>query len=470
MVPAPWNIVSSHEQVFIMVTGANSGIGLGILQRLIDDFLVTRSLSSHLILIPTTRTTKKSSETIRTLRAYLSTTVNSKKLSSCLNSSRSRQQALERVHILSIQLDLCDIPSVYAAAEKVTKGEVTDPTGIVAGGRPLSIPRLDALILNAGVGGWTALDWLGLVVQVLRVGPAQAFTWPTFKIADKNNTLPPQNVQSDKPQPLMAKVFTSNVFGHYILAHELLPLMSRPSSSEQIPLGRVIWGSSPDSEDCYLDMDDFQAIHSLYPYESSKRITDLISLSVNLPGVRRVSSTYFSHPAVSSQSRRPLFYVNHPGIVATPIFPLPAAIFFLFYWAMFFCRYLGSPWHTAVPYVAACASVWLALASQDELDAANAQHIKWGSACDSRPVDACKPTEVDGWGWEGKIEDPETLMETEKGKGILSKLKGRKWDAKWLTEEDRIKFEEKSRDTWRELEALRMQWEEILGQGQFAVR
>lgn len=451
-----------------------SGVGLAICQRMIDEFLATRSLSSHLILIPTTRSAKKSAEAIHTIRAYLTKTVQqSPKLA-----SRGIHTVQDRVHVVSVEVDLCKLPTIYQAAHRLVHGEVRDPTGAICGGDNVAIPRLDAIILNAGYGGWSGLNWPLFAKQTFTEGPAQAYAFPKFKIALPSNTLPPQDIGDDKTisspkqqqqQPALAEVFTANVFGHYILAHQLLPLLSRPqeegSTAAPIPPGRIIWTSSIDNEESLFSISDFQGFQSKGPYESSKRITDLISVTGDLPGVRKASAAYFNSPALPAdrQARKPRFYVTHPGIVPTPLFPLNAFLYFWYYLAMYAARYLGSPWHTCETYVAAVSAVWVALAHQEELDSLNAHRVKWGSACDRWGNAMVKKTEVPGWGWEGRVEDAEAL-EKDTAQGILRKLKGRKLDAVDLTEDKLAKFEEDAVACWEELEKLRLAFEEILGE------
>lgn len=434
---------------------------------MIDDFLATRSLSSHLILIPTTRSAKKSSEAINSVRAYLAQAVKSTRLAARMGQGHDPRTAANRVHVISVELDLCKLPTIYTAASKLVKGDIKDPTGVIANGAPVSIPRLDVVIFNAGYGGWSGLDWPVLAQQVFTRGPAQSFTFPQFKAALLSGTLPPQELgaeRSGEAQPELAEVFTANVFGHYIFAHQLLPLLSRAEDAAEAA-GRIVWTSSIDAEEHHLSLSDFQGFRSKAPYESSKRITDLISVSSDLSSVQRASASYFTSPELTpgQQARKPRFYLTHPGIVCTPLFPLNAFLYFWYYLAMYLCRYLGSPWHTVETYVAACSAVWVALASQEELDSLHAHRVKWGAACDRHANAAPKKTEVEGWGWEGKVEDAEAIRD-DTAEGIQRKLKGRKWDAVELTEEKRARFEDDAVACWKELERVRGVWEGILNQ------
>lgn len=433
---------------------------------MIDDFLATRPLSAHLILIPTTRSAKKSSEAINSIRAYLAQAVESRRPASRTGSGCSpKASSAARVHVISAEMDLCKLPTVYKAASKLVNGDIRDPTGVIADGSPVSIPRLDVVICNAGYGGWSGLDWILLAKQALAEGPSQACTFPLFKAALPSSTLPPQELGGEKSgevQPQLAEVFTANVFGHYILAHQLLPLLSRAEGAVE-PAGRVIWTSSIDAEERHLSLSDIQGFQSKAPYESSKRITDLISVASDLPSVQKASASYFISDDLTpgQQAKKPRFYLTHPGIVCTPLFPLNAVLYFLYNLAMYLCRYLGSPWHTVETYIAACSAVWVALASQEELDSLHAHRVKWGSACDRAGRAAPKKTEVEGWGWEGKVEDAEAIR-NDTAEGIQRKLKGRKWSAVELTEEKRAKFEEEAATCWEELEKLRAVWEGLL--------
>ncbi|KAI2621997.1 hypothetical protein GGS26DRAFT_600987 [Hypomontagnella submonticulosa] len=463
MAPPPWAGAASHEQYFVLLTGANSGVGLGIGQRIIDEFLASRSLTSHLILIPTTRSVTKSRDTVQSLRSHLGKTAKtSKVLRSRAGPNYDPQTAVSRVHIYSVQLDLCNIRSIYDAAKQLVHGEVSDPTGLTGSVR---IPRLDAALFNAGVGGWSGLDWFGLIKQFFTEGLVEACTFPSFKMALPAATLDKRKLLGDgaselkSSPPELAEVFCANVFGHYILAHELLPLLSRTDPDE--PQGRIIWTSSTDAGKEHLSFDDFQAQRCHPPYENSKRITDLLCLTADLPSVQKVSAPYFSSPATANKPIKPRFYLSHPGVVCTPLFPLHWALFWLYWAAMYVARWCGSPWHTVESYLGACATSWLALADQETLDSLHAERVKWGSSTDRAGHAAPKKTEVEGWGWEGKVESPMGLQR-EKGERVLRKMTGRKKDALYPTEDGLVEFEEDGRRCWEELERLRIAWEKAV--------
>jgi 3-keto steroid reductase len=254
----------------------------------------------------------------------------------------------------------------------------------------------------------------------------------------------------------MGEVFCANVFGHYLFAHAITPLLSRESSSP-VPPGRIIWESSVEPTWKCHSLSDFQGIKTKAAYESSKRLTDVLALTSSLPAVRPYSSNYLSPPA-KQDATPPKIYLAHPGVVVTTLFPLNAFFFFWYRLAMYFSRLLGSPWHTVSAYNGACAMVWLALAEEQELAAKGGQNVKWGSSTDRWGYTGVKKTEVEGWGWEGKVEDRDALADDE-DTGVLRKMVGRRSNAVDLTEQKRAEFEELGVDCWKEMERLRAEWE-----------
>ncbi|KAI1124239.1 hypothetical protein F5Y10DRAFT_33435 [Nemania abortiva] len=471
----PWAGASSDDLYFVLITGANSGVGVGIGQRLIDEFLVSRPPSSHLILIPTTRSKAKSRDTVLALREHLHRVAHtSKPLQTLSGPNYDPETTISRVHVLSVQLDLCDLRSIYAVADQLINGKVTDPTGVIADVR---IPRIDAALFNAGLGGWEGLNWLEFARQFFSRGLIQSTTYPAFKkalptavVLDSQKLLGDESSKLGGSPPALAEVFCANTFGHYVLAHELLPLLSRTNASEAP--GRVVWTSSIDAGHEHLDFKDFQASRYMAPYESSKRITDLLVLTADLPSVQDVSARYFDATSITDSDDdddetlkkpvKPRFYVSHPGIVCTPMFPLNWFLYFWYWVVMHLSRLAGSPWHTVDVYRGACATSWLALAEQSTLDILDAEHVKWGSSVTRLGWSAPKKTEVEGWGWEGRIEDAEALKR-DGAPGVLRKTVGRKWDAATLTEEEKAAFEADGRRCWEELERLRGAWDAALG-------
>lgn len=151
-------------------------------------------------------------------------------------------------------------------------------------------------------------------------------------------------------------------------------------------------------------------------------------------------------------------YLSHPGVCATSIVPVTNPLILLFvHLALYWVRLLGSPWHTISPYKGSCAPVWLALASQEYLDAMEEEYGKgkWGSAVDWRGRERVTRTEVEGWGFGGVVGDVEHWGRRARKRGVVD-----------LTEEERQNFELVGRDSWKSMEELRVEWEELLSEGE----
>ncbi|KAK4171843.1 putative 3-keto-steroid reductase [Triangularia setosa] len=447
MVPPPWDRAPEKDTLFVLVTGANSGIGFGICQRLIDDYLSTRSLTSHLILIPTTRSLKKSQETITALREHAQKFAESSPaLRSRTGQNYNPQQATRRIHILSVQIDLCNLPTITAAASQLLDGTLSSPSTspLFESLTNVKIPRLDSIIFNAGIGGWYGLNYAKVAHNIFTKGLISATTWPTFKGGNSGQTITP----APGSQDTMGEVFCANVFGHYLFAQKLVPLLSRPASSSLSP-GRIIWESSIDADWDTFSLDDLQALETNAAYESTKRLTDVLALTSSLPTSKPYVDKYLS---VSEDKTPPKIYLAHPGIVQTTLFPLNAFMFFWYQVVLYLVRWMGSPWHPITGYNGSTAPAWLALAEQEALDSEDAERVKWGSAADRWGRCYVRKTEVDGWGWEGKVEELREL----KKKGLL---RGRKGGMELVKEERLVEFKELGGEVWKRLEALRGEWE-----------
>jgi 3-keto steroid reductase len=181
-----------------------------------------------------------------------------------------------------------------------------------------------------------------------------------------------------------------------------------------------------------------------------------LALTSTLPASKPYVDKYLSiseQPAGTQPPTPPKIYVVHPGIVQTTLFPLNAFMFFWYNVVLYVARWLGSPWHPITAYNGACAPVWLALQEQGWLDGAQAERVKWGTSTDFWGECRVKKTEVDGWGWEGKVEEMRALKQEHK-------LRGRKPGVADVTEERLVQFKELGAKCWKTMEELREQWED----------
>lgn len=369
-----------------------------------------------------------------------------------------------RIRLEAEQVELTSLVSVKRLARRLRKrGE---QEGL----------RIDALVCNAGIGGWEGFDMLkatwGLLTDLI-----DTVTYPRYKTGGKGWVTKPQmagaegeaegkeeGVDRDRDRDTdstLGEVFTANVFGHYLLAHDLVPLMSS-TTPDQHP-GRIVWVSSIEAYPHSLDLDDLQGLHTTESYESSKRLTDVLVLSSELPSTQQWVSPYLSLPGSSKSQdqdgqelRRPKMYLSHPGVCGTSIAALPKLLEYCMFAVFYVARLLGSPWHCVSSYLGAVSVVWLALTPAAQLEELEHEEgkAKWGSACDVRGDERVIRTEVSGWGWGGRVgEVPD---------GGLRSAKGRWRGMRTVSKESREEFEETGRKVWRAMEELRVKWESRL--------
>ncbi|KAJ3322241.1 hypothetical protein HDV06_003301 [Boothiomyces sp. JEL0866] len=151
------------------------------------------------------------------------------------NAELTKQQLLDEFEIFPnqiacVQCDLSDTASVFNMVQKVKERFVV----------------LDYLFLNAGILPVERIDLLG--------GVGKLITDPAY-VARTGGDIIVQEVGRQTPEGL-GQVFAANVFGHYILVKEFADLLSASGA------GKIIWCSPK-------------------PYESSKRLCELISIGIN---------------------------------------------------------------------------------------------------------------------------------------------------------------------------------------------
>lgn len=467
---------------------------MGIGQRLIDEFAAEHpTTSDHLVLITTTRSAAKSKATTDLLRQYL-------QLRETAAATNKTTIHPSRIHLASLELDLCNLPSVYAAAERLRSSPLSIYTGAEksAASSPHRIPRLDSVIFNAGIGGWTGIGWGNLATNVLYDGIQQATTFPTCKasvgsllvdpLTGKEVTIADDKKAVGDNDGVLGQVFCANIFGHYVFAHALLPLLHGTDGNKSSAIGpgpaRIIWESSVEAQGWHnLSLDDFQAVRTIAAYESSKRLTDVLALTAGLKSVAPYSAAFYKDDTAedaedAEESTTPATYVTHPGVVCSTLFPLNWFLFALYNLAMYISRWLGSPWHPVTAYKGAAAAVWVALRPTAALDALDGQHVKWGTGTTRGGTTLVKRSEVEGWGFRGLVREETTASTVDSVTGktwqeggdplavsfpypaYLLNSRGRKSGAANLTAERRQEFEVLGRDCWREMERLRLEWEQ----------
>jgi 3-keto steroid reductase len=345
-----------------------------------------------------------------------------------------------RVYFRQERLDLLSLVSVQKLSKKLRE----------------TTPKLDVLICNAGIGGWTGIDWPRAIWSILTRW-STAVTWPTFKKSGLGWLAKPQIPAEKKvEEPPLGEVFCANVFGHFLLGHYLAPLLAKHTKRENTR-GRIIWVSSLEAYEPVFSTEDIQGIASDMPYEATKRLTDAMAITSTLPSISDVVDRYLDHPQPSEKTTKPRIYVAHPGVCGTSIIVLPLILEYCMLAAFYIARLLGSQWHTITVNKGATAMVWLALADQSTLDNMEQKEGvgKWGSATDVWGEERVDRTEVAGWGWGGRLGE--------------YKRKGRDPYAKDLTKESQERFIETGKKCWEEMERLRIDWEDRLRKAGVAV-
>ncbi|PNS16562.1 hypothetical protein CAC42_62 [Sphaceloma murrayae] len=447
----------------ILITGANSGLGLSTCQRLIDEWLSTRPASQSLHIIFTTRSPSKRDATLSTLGAHLDRTIASV-YGTEAKTAGIRELQKKRVRIEGLLADLCDLTSVKRLADAL-KGRGQ---------------KVDVLICNAGIGGWKGIDWLPATWAML-TNILEATTFPRFKIgevgktvksaaADAKNDVAEAEQNVGHAGDVLGETFTSNVFGHYILASRLAPLMVR---KEKEAPARIVWISSIEAFEKFFDLDDMQALEVAHSYESSKRLTDLLALTSDMPSTRTYLESFYSAGSGSRSNSpkmrdstelvvvendttvHPRMYLSHPGVCVTSISGIHWFLVYFFTASLYLARWLGSPWHPISSYTGAVSTVWLALTGADILDGLEGEQGKgkWGAATDRIGNERAVRTEVDGWGFGGK--------EGETADGIW-RVEARRGTNKVVTKDEREDFAVKGARVWKEMESLRQHWEHKL--------
>ncbi|XP_077471798.1 3-keto-steroid reductase/17-beta-hydroxysteroid dehydrogenase 7 [Stigmatopora argus] len=204
----------------VIVTGANSGIGLALCERLLTE-------DTQLRLCLACRNTQRA-EAAR----------------SALLASHSKA----RVDL--VQLDVGSMQSVFRAAQELKA----------------RYERIDFLYLNAGI-----MPNPQVHVNAFFKGLFSRNAINMFATAEGLLTQQDQ-LNSDGLQ----EVFATNLFGHFLLVRELEPLLCQAGHTS-----RLVWTSSSNARRTAFSIEDIQHKSGTEPYSSSKYASDMLSVALN---------------------------------------------------------------------------------------------------------------------------------------------------------------------------------------------
>uniref|UniRef100_A0A3B5QB88 3-keto-steroid reductase/17-beta-hydroxysteroid dehydrogenase 7 n=1 Tax=Xiphophorus maculatus TaxID=8083 RepID=A0A3B5QB88_XIPMA len=204
----------------VVVTGANSGIGLALCDRLLSE-------DGRLRLCLACRNMKRA-EAARTA------------LLACHGDAR-----VDLLH-----LDVGSARSVLSAAEELKA----------------RYRRMDFLYLNAGIMPNPTVD-----IRAFFKGLFSRNVVNMFATAEGLLTQQDQ-LNSDGLQ----EVFATNLFGHFLLIRELEPLLCQPGHTS-----RLVWTSSSNARRSAFSIQDIQHRRGKEPYSSSKYASDMLSMALN---------------------------------------------------------------------------------------------------------------------------------------------------------------------------------------------
>ncbi|KAJ3028661.1 UNVERIFIED_CONTAM: hypothetical protein HDU68_001144 [Siphonaria sp. JEL0065] len=296
------------ERKVHIVTGSNTGIGLSIANRLVA--LSISSKTPSLIVLACRNPTKASAA--------------KKELVESAIKQFGKKLVDEWVEVGVVQVNLSDAKQVLEAAKEIKE----------------RFTRIDSLIFNAGM------------LPVHHVA-----YWHAIKAAIKN---PSQFSKIAGGEAIVQRVgdvtkdafqfgetFAANFLGHYILLRELESVLegtARLIKGEKGGLSgsgsikedgpRVVWTTSDTADRELFDESDPQCLKGASPYESSKRLIELI------------------HSETAGDLKRKGIYsvLSNPGISATEMSGAPILLTMIFLYILRFFGLAGvciSPWNAS---------------------------------------------------------------------------------------------------------------------------
>ncbi|KAJ3827802.1 3-keto sterol reductase [Lentinula raphanica] len=331
----------------VVITGANSGVGFGICQRLLcqlsvktppDTFIRPEGLPENneqdekegdrfvlpcegITLIMACRSVQRAEVARQKLLRILDQHVQRLKKSSSYDGHAERFQ--KNVRIVIHPVDLASLETIPKFVQELEH----------------NYPYVSHLICNAGIAPFTEIYWPSCIYQLV-TNPLAAMTTPRFYL----------QTWGEISQNGYGYVWQCNVFGHYTLYKDLTNLLS---SSKYGHDSRVIWTSSLESKKSY-DAEDWQLKETHDPYGSSKYQVELLSVELDRRALHEPNA-----------SKRLRHFTAHPGVTHTNIDLnlISPMLHYLKHFVFYLARWIGSPNHPISLDKGAVSVVWLSIIS-----------------------------------------------------------------------------------------------------------
>ncbi|VDC06253.1 unnamed protein product [Peniophora sp. CBMAI 1063] len=319
----------------IVVTGANNGIGFGVCRRLLCSLAQSAPEDARPIFPRTGEADAGISFPCEGVTLVMA----------CRSQQRAEDARTELLRLFEEDVRESTDPNVATfrknmeiVIHKLDLASVSSTLDLCDDLRQ-TYPYISHLICNAGVAPFERIHWPSLVKQIL-TDILGALTYPRYNIQHHGQL-------SDDG---LGWVWQCNVFGHYILARTLEPMLAASASEGGGP-GRVLWMSSLEAFPEFFDADDWQLVKTHQPYQGSKYQNDLVGAELNRRAL--LAHTPVRHLLV------------HPGVVHTniDILLISAFLHHVKHFAFYVARWMGSPHHNISPWNGAISAVHATLAS-----------------------------------------------------------------------------------------------------------
>ncbi|XP_070602815.1 3-keto-steroid reductase/17-beta-hydroxysteroid dehydrogenase 7 isoform X1 [Erythrolamprus reginae] len=155
-----------------------------------------------------------------------------------------------RAYISIVKIDVGSLESVLHAAQEIK----------------MRFHRLDYLFLNAGIMVNPSVSFWAFLRGLFSSRAFRMLTTAEGLIAQQDRVTPDG----------LQEVFATNIFGHFVLIRQLEPLLCCLENPSQL-----IWTSSVSAHKSNFSLDDIQHKQGKESYSSSKYCTDLTSVALN---------------------------------------------------------------------------------------------------------------------------------------------------------------------------------------------